>query len=564
MIDPSKLKIVGNCLNPRKIWNKNLRGWMYVSCEECAACLNQKASKLTNRLKDEILQHKYSVMFTLTYDNQFLPKYEIIQDKNELIQFKPLGRFDGDPDSELLFNSCPYNKIETYDKTTSFDESTFFPSIENYPNCYHFAAVNKKDIQNFLKRLRWRISNIPNITKDETQIRYYIAAEYGPTTLRPHYHGVICFDSKKILDKIKTLIVMSWGKFERQQGGVNRFKFRPFANLSFTANYVKLCDPNTAYYVASYVAGNANLPKVLRLRETKPFHLQSKNPVIGSYKVNKTEVLESIERGTYEVNKTIYDDQRKEFVDVSLPLPEDTLRSIFKKCFEYSSLTNDVKLQLYSFYGKYLDEWKKYVTNEILDIAIKTHDEEVIKTFVGFTAGSNLCCVNRYLCRYPRLKYRNYLFEYHNTEYVRLCMDKDQSWFASKNAFKQTKGFNFRRYGQHEDDISNYISLFDKYLFLRSQYQLKQFYTVQDDLIKQVGLKKAFFHCYPTVFEDNTFTYVQKYQFKKIMTPFRHDKTFYDTNYYRMFKAQQLERLQKSTKQKKLNNTYVYNNRTIS
>lgn len=564
MIDPSKLKIVGNCLNPRKVWNKNLRGWMYVSCGECAACLNQKAAKLTNRLQNEILQHKYSVMFTLTYDNESLPKYEIIQDKNEVIQLKPLGRYVGDPDCDKLYNSCPYNNINVYDESYSFDESSCFPSIENYSNAYHVASVSRKDIQNFLKRLRWRISNIPNITKDETKIRYYIASEYGPTTLRPHYHGVLCFDSKKILDKIKTIIVMSWGKFERQQGGVNRFNFRPFADLSLTANYIKLCDPNTAYYVASYVAGNANLPKVLQLRETKPFHLQSKNPVIGSYCVDKTEILESIERGNYEVNRATYDEKRKEFVNVSVPLPEDTLRSIFKKCFEYSSLTNDVKLQLYSFYGKYLEEWQKYVTNEILDIATKTSDVEVIKTFFGFTTGSNLCCVNRYLHDYPHLKYRNYLCEYHHSEYMFLCMDKDQSWCATKNAYKQTKILDFRKYGQLEDDISSYLRLFDRYLFLRSQYQFKQFYSLQDDLINQVGFKKAFFHCYPTLFEDKTFTYVQKYQFDKPIFLSRKEKTFYDTNYYRMFKAQQLERLQKSTKQKKLNNTYVYNNRIIS
>lgn len=44
-------------------------------------------------------------------------------------------------------------------------------------------SVSKRDVQLFLKRLRKSCS--------EFSIRYYITAEYGPRTLRPHYHGII-------------------------------------------------------------------------------------------------------------------------------------------------------------------------------------------------------------------------------------------------------------------------------------------------------------------------------------------------------------------------------------
>lgn len=581
MIEPSHLKIVGNCLNPRKVYNPSLHGWMYCSCDKCTACLNQKATTLSNRVRAEIEQHKYSVFFTLTYDNEHLPKYEVFQDSNDVIQYRPIGRLVDDSSSDMLTNSCPLNEYDNYENVYKFDESSYIPPIENYENLYHFGVMCKKDIQNFLKRLRWRISNIPNITKDESKIRYYISSEYGPTTLRPHYHGILYFDSKKILDKIKSLIVSSWGRFERQQGAANRFKFRPFASVSLTADYIKLCDPNTAYYVASYVAGNAHLPQVLQLRETKPFHVQSKNPVIGSFKVDKQEVLENINRGTYTTDKQVFDDNTGQFNTVAVPLPETTLSSIFKKCVGYSTLANAAKLQLYSFYSNHLEEWKNHLTHEIYDLIIKENNQEAMQVFGGFTSPDSLRVINHYLHVAPHLKYRSFLRQHYSEEYNRLDMDTDQNWYASKNAYKQTKVFNFSKYYQHEDVIVSYLCLFDKYLLLRKMYILKNFYELQDDLIKSVGMAPALLHCYPTLYEDvqsaigkvksykhgesnnNVISYVQRYVSKHnlLMKPI--NQTFEQSLYYKSFVNQQEQRLLKSTKQKKFNNSYINNQRLI-
>lgn len=49
-----------------------------------------------------------------------------------------------------------------------------------------FPVVCKKDVQLFLKRLRkkWYGSK-------SGDLRYFIVSEYGPTTYRPHYHGIL-------------------------------------------------------------------------------------------------------------------------------------------------------------------------------------------------------------------------------------------------------------------------------------------------------------------------------------------------------------------------------------
>lgn len=60
------------------------------------------------------------------------------------------------------------------------------------PNCYfitltydndHLKSLNKKDIQDFIKRLR-----------KKQKLRYFYVGELGETTARPHYHAIIWAD----------------------------------------------------------------------------------------------------------------------------------------------------------------------------------------------------------------------------------------------------------------------------------------------------------------------------------------------------------------------------------
>ena len=112
-------------------------------------------------------------------------------------------------------------------------------------------------------------------------------------------------------------------------------------------------------------------------------------------------------------------------------------------------------------------------------------------------------------------------------------------------------------------------------------YTLKNFYELQDDLIKSVGMAPALLHCYPTIYEDiqtakckvksykfpesnnNVISYVQRYVSKHnlLMKPL--NKIFEQSLYYKNFVNQQEQRLLKSTKQKKYNNSYINNQRLI-
>lgn len=85
---------------------------------------------------------------------------------------------------------------------------------ENLPLSLNgLPTLKKKDCQDFIKRLRHHFTN---------HISYFLAAEYGTTTQRPHYHivifGVPLFDDAKHVlydiysDKLRLLIEKCWQK----------------------------------------------------------------------------------------------------------------------------------------------------------------------------------------------------------------------------------------------------------------------------------------------------------------------------------------------------------------
>lgn len=63
-------------------------------------------------------------------------------------------------------------------------------------------SVSKKDIQLFLKRLRKKYPS--------RDIRYFVVAEYGDHTFRPHYHGLFFFKQKYEINSVYQTFLDSW------------------------------------------------------------------------------------------------------------------------------------------------------------------------------------------------------------------------------------------------------------------------------------------------------------------------------------------------------------------
>lgn len=188
----------------RESGNEHLLKKIAVPCGHCEACIYNSAQEWRVRINEEFYNSNNALFVTLTYNDESLPL--------------AVG-------------------------TNFSGESVVVPSV-----C-------KRDIQLFLKRLRASFS--------DSKIRYYIVSEYGPTTLRPHYHGLLFnipdFDprSPKSLCKVSELISEKWDN-----------------------GFVKcdLVNPARVGYVTKYLSCTMDLP----CEYTKPFRLMSLRPAIGS------------------------------------------------------------------------------------------------------------------------------------------------------------------------------------------------------------------------------------------------------------------------------------------
>lgn len=138
---------------------------------------------------------------------------------------------------ELLVSSSAYFVTLTYD-------DSFLNFVDGVP------VVSRRDCQTFFKRLRKRI--------EPEKIRYFLCSEYGPSTLRPHYHCVI-FNFPINLDAYE-IINESWKK------GFVSVSTVTSARLNYLSKYV----------VCGYI-----LPDVYKSKQFRPFSLQSRQPGIG-------------------------------------------------------------------------------------------------------------------------------------------------------------------------------------------------------------------------------------------------------------------------------------------
>lgn len=453
----TRLQIPLRCLHPSYVYNKHTGKMEVYPCGHCEACLLDKSDIQQRRIDAEVKQHRYSVMFTLTYDNHMLPRAERFIDKFGVPQVRLIGR------ASSLFKSTPLNRKVKNKYLLNFDDK--LPRIENECFSNQFGVVCKKDIQNFLKRLRHLIEK-DTFTKG-CPIRYYICSEYGPDTLRPHYHGILFFDSANLATKIVSFIVNAWSLRVRLKGkGRNQFKRVPFAAPYLTRNYVKFCDANTSYYVASYITSACELPSVLRFHEFLPFRLSSKGPIIGLFKVDKASVFERIERNDI----TDY----KQYITKDGCLQTSIVQfapalcaSIFRKCFRFNKLSFDSKFERYSYFEKHVEDYLLY--NRSLN---------------GF---------------------RSYLRDNDTYNYFRLDMDNDSTYYASRLCYFVTRLFNLRKYFPFCDSVHAYLMFFDKYLYLVSQFRLSRFYSIQDDFINSFGLQHITLF-YPHVLYDSDYS----------------------------------------------------------
>lgn len=129
-------------------------------------------------------------------------------------------------------------------------------------------TLDVRDTQLFMKRLRKAYF--------DKRIRYYLAGEYGPTTLRPHYHAIIYGLSMVDFDDLRVV-----GKNELGQPYYSSPKFESIWSNGFVQ--LSPVSYRTCAYVSRYVLKkHYSDDRDFTKRQVKPeFNVSSRKPGIG-------------------------------------------------------------------------------------------------------------------------------------------------------------------------------------------------------------------------------------------------------------------------------------------
>lgn len=454
---------VSRCEHPKMFYSKRAGKEIYVSCGKCFACRQARKARWAERLKEESKCHIYTQVIYLDYNDSHIPRYDFDEDSSFIVESTPRLKPYYDKHPELYRIELNTLKFEhDYDFEYVIDRLNGCASGLAHPSVY--------DIQLFKKRLATKIKR--EVTGKYACIRSAIVAEIGPTTLRPHYHGILFFDDERILQELPRLVRDCW----TDNSG----------NVLGTAK----AEPDKGHfasYVAKYVTKSAPLPAVYEIDAFKPFFLTSRHPPIGSL-------------CTGAQNRYLFDNcspvkveiqSNGEGLSVSLsPLGQSLENRLYPKCPLYGKVSVPDRVKLYRLI--FDPDGLPYVSYD--DFLNTLLNRSIIKT------------------EHTLFDYRDF-----HDKLPFLKADLDQGYFIWKNdvvsrlvkelcgdytsecsfhmlyacglrILKQSRDFGYTFNGY----VRNIIEYWD---YKKPQYQLRQFYKdLEDRLFQDPDLDQRFFY----------------------------------------------------------------------
>ena len=205
------------CDSPVRIRNQYNGQWMYVNCRKCPACLINKVNTNCVHLLEEVKQYPFSMMVTLTYDNENIPY--MVRGSYDVYRGVPSRQF---PKVVNRFDDLDLNKFESV-------------KISGFPDGDMTSVINYKDFQKFFKRLRVYYERK---LKRKFPYRYHCICEYGTFGKRAHGH-ILFFGNEEFDEPFRNAVIASW-------------KLHDWTKLPM-AEVFKFADAGVASYVTSYV-----------------------------------------------------------------------------------------------------------------------------------------------------------------------------------------------------------------------------------------------------------------------------------------------------------------------
>ena len=321
---------VQHCLHPVTIKDQYTGEPLIVPCGRCEACLSARSRNLITRLEAEKECWKHCFFFTLTYSDDHLPKLKVLGDGyctdvspkrvHPILGAKLFNRYEG------------YKKLGITLEEQKVSEEFIKRCLEHYGGLPYLCSL---DVQRFIKRLRVNIERTyfrqnVKIGYDEQvpKIRYFVCGELGETCLRPHYHGILFFNSDWLAENIQQFVATSW-----QLGIVD-------------SSYVW---GKAINYVAKYCNAYSHIPAVYKVVEIRPFALYSKHPALGTLQADT-----SVQKKLF-LEKSLYQILPKDGGQTIVPLLRSLQDKLYPRLTAFSKFTSYGLYILYNTPSKYED-----------------------------------------------------------------------------------------------------------------------------------------------------------------------------------------------------------------
>lgn len=388
---------ISSCRSPRIV--KSTRGVTALCrCGSCPDCQNTRSLKYTTMIEEASKEYKYTYFFTLTYNETCVPRvllshesyFQGITDaeledglnianssqlenststivarsitkrptKNPARPFKPVPEYNS-----ILFK-YPFkdfndeNFQQFYQKSKVISKYATQSQIDYYNSNYILRVLRKKDVQNFLKKLRFNISTSVNSDTD-TSISYFLVGEYGPRTFRPHYHGILFFNSPELLAQIKDLLIRSWSFGKVEYPGLAR-------------NSGQCCK-----YVSSYCNSYAYLPDYLSSKHVKPFQIHS--VFLGK------KYLSTLRPLIYKTPSDFYQSTDISVNGASFHFSPTTqmLNEVLPRCYNYLNLLSSQRIKLLTSYRELATKYNTTKLSDLTRYLLINHTEYYNRTLLS-------------------------------------------------------------------------------------------------------------------------------------------------------------------------------------
>lgn len=321
------------CLHPVKMRNPHTQEKITVACGKCEACLNRRAGINSFRIRCEASVHKYCMFITLTYDDKYVPRFDVRLNDNGLIEAFIVGGLSHGEilDTDLILSDCKSENLSQY-RLALYNKASRFPD-EGLTFC------RSRDLQLFLKRIRKFI-----FTRTHEKVRFYGISEYGPVHYRAHFHVLLFFDQDDTLSLFSDKHKCPCWEYGRSSA--------------------ELATGDAASYVSSYLSSSSSLPEILKVRFARPksYHSNYLGEKVfesqftdvyadASYKALSSSV--QFDKGVFEVNAW-----------------RSYFSRLFPRCIRYASLSFVEKLRVY----RIVSEARLYVSgvDSVCELAEKT------------------------------------------------------------------------------------------------------------------------------------------------------------------------------------------------